>query len=106
MQAESCENATNKRPKLMMEAARIGAVHYRRHKHLSRILGNSHPNNSDEILMRLTILEVEMNDLRIKQDARYALTRHLEVLIACWAEKNAAREVAHDVSSKALRLVR
>lgn len=75
-----------KRPKLLMEAARIAAVSYNRQRDLTRLIG-AHARGSDNaILDQLTYEEAELDTLRRDHDADYRVLRHIEVLSALLAE--------------------
>lgn len=80
-----------KRPRLLVRTARIGALEYRRELHLPRLLGQSQLPRSGDALMKLAELEFELNEKRLREDAGYALTRHVDVLIAMVAEARILR---------------
>lgn len=75
------------RPRLLSRAARIGAQDYRRDLHLPRLLTTTTnlPRHS-EALIKLSEIEVDLNDKRLAGDQDYRLPRHVEVLIAIVAE--------------------
>ena len=75
-----------KRPKLLVNAARIGLVDYRRKPHLARILGGVVPSKTSAALMQLFDLENLHNRQRKTRDATYSAARHIDILIALIAE--------------------
>ncbi len=74
------------RPRLMVRAARIGAQGYSRNRHLRRILGYGSLPHPGQAVLKLMELEAGLDEDRRANDAGYALTRHLDVLIALVAE--------------------
>lgn len=74
------------RPRLMVRAARIGAQDYSRNRHLRRILGYGSLPRPGQAVLKLMELEAGLDEDRRTNDAGYALTRHLDVLIALVAE--------------------
>lgn len=80
-----------KRPKLLMEAARIASKSYDRRRDLVRLIG-AHARGSDNaILDHLTFEEAEMDTRRREGDADYRVLRHIEVLSALLAELRPSR---------------
>ncbi|MCR9145866.1 MAG: DUF6477 family protein [Rhodobacteraceae bacterium] len=75
-----------KRPRLLINAARIGLADYRRETHLPRHLGGDCPMHGPEALRRLMVLEQEMNERRRARTADYSAARHVGLLIAMMAE--------------------
>ena len=80
-----------KRPRLLINAARIGLADYRRDIHLPRHLGGQRPPRSRDALERLMALEDEMNDLRRTRAAAYSAARHVGILIAMMGEARILR---------------
>jgi hypothetical protein len=76
--------AARQRPALLVEAARRGSFAYRRANHLRRLLG-SVP-RSGEAIVKLLDLEAAYEAQRRGGEAHYAVTRHLEVMIAILGE--------------------
>lgn len=74
------------RPRLLVRTARIGAAHYSRDRDLCRILGYGHLPRPAVAILRLLDLEQEVNQQRLNGDAGYAITRHVEILIALTGE--------------------
>jgi len=77
---------TMHRPRLLIRAARAGAMEYNRNRHLQRLLGYGALPRTAPALMRLIELERGQNEKREEDDAGYSLTRHLDVLIAIVGE--------------------
>lgn len=73
-----------KRPKLLVQAARIGAMNYRRERDLSQILSKSAPTR--DALAMLVAAEDELEKTRQTGDTTYSIQRHIGVLIALVAE--------------------
>ncbi len=80
-----------KRPTLLTRAARIGAAHYQRERHLRAALDMATLPRPGEALMMLMELEAELNERRQTRDANYAPARHVGILIALLGEANALR---------------
>ncbi|MEM9129543.1 MAG: DUF6477 family protein, partial [Pseudomonadota bacterium] len=64
-----------KRPRLLINAARIGMPEYRRECHLSRHLGHEQLPQSHDALARLLELETDMNAKRRESAAGYSVSR-------------------------------
>lgn len=82
---------TLKRPRLLINAARLGLVDYRREMHLPRQLGGHRPACSRDALHQLMDLEHEMNNRRRACAAEYSAARHVGLLIAMMAEARILR---------------
>ncbi|MEM8775020.1 MAG: DUF6477 family protein [Pseudomonadota bacterium] len=80
-----------KRPRLLINAARIGMTEYRRESHLQRHLGGETLPQSSEALARLLELEVDMNTKRRESAAGYSVSRHVDILIAMMNEARLLR---------------
>lgn len=80
-----------RRPKILIRAARLGAEDYRRDIHLPRLLGYGQLPRSGDALMRLMQREAVLNDQRKARDASYSLPRHLDLLIAMVGEARILR---------------
>ncbi|WP_295316457.1 DUF6477 family protein [Roseobacter sp.] len=80
-----------RRPPLLMRAARIGAVDYRRSVHLPRLLGYGVLPRHGAALFRLMELEGTLNSQRLSDDTSYSLIRHVDVLIAMVGEARVLR---------------
>lgn len=74
------------RPRLLIRAARIGALDYRRDRHLPRLLGFGNLPKTPLAVLQLIELEQPMDQRRCDGDPGYSLTRHVEVLIALMGE--------------------
>ena len=81
------------RPQLLMRAARIGAVEYRRSAHLPRLLGYGRTPKTAAALLKLIEYEDEdqLNIQRKSGESAYNLVRHLDVLIAIVGEARILR---------------
>lgn len=90
--------STLNRPRLLVRAARIGAQDYRREIHLPRLVGFSRLPKTGEALMKLSQIEAELNARRLKNDASYSLTKHVDVLIAIVAEARLLRAGSNRVA--------
>jgi len=75
-----------RRPRLLIRAARLGEINYRRETDLRRHLGYGRLPRNGEALMALMDIESEMNTLRVMRDASYSATRHVDVMIALMGE--------------------
>lgn len=80
-----------RRPRLLIQAARIGVADYRRHIHLPRHLGSGQLPRSGPALMHLMEKESGLNALRADHDASYCATDHVDVLIAMMGEARLLR---------------
>ena len=81
------------RPRLLIRAARAGALEYNRKRHLQRLLGYGTLPRTGPALMRLIELERGINEQRKEDDAGYSLPRHLDVLIAIMGEAALLRAI-------------
>ncbi|WP_372614563.1 DUF6477 family protein [Aquicoccus sp.] len=79
------------RPRLLIQAARAGAMEYCRTAHLRRVLGPGQAPPTDTALRRLMEIESDLNDQRVAGYAGYSIVRHVDVLIALLAEARMAR---------------
>lgn len=80
-----------RRPRLLIQAARIGAVDYRRDIHLRRHLGPGPLPRSGESLLHLIEREAQINAQRRAGEAGYSVSNHVEVLIAMMGEARLMR---------------
>lgn len=79
------------RPRLLIQAARIGAATYRRDLHLRRLFeGGSIPLNA-EALTRLMDMESQLNEDRMQNAASYCAADHVDLLIAMMGEARLLR---------------
>lgn len=78
--------ASIRRPGLLIRAARFGLVDYRRDRDLRRLLGTSTPPSSERAFHALAAAEQDLEATRRLGDARYSVSRHVEVLIALLGE--------------------
>ena len=77
-----------RRPALLLRAARFGLTDYQRDRDLKRLLRESAAGGPEKTLPRLLHEENLLEEIRRAGDARYSLTRHIEVLIALLGEAN------------------
>jgi len=82
--------ATLKRPKLLMQAARVGAADYKR-KNLKRIFGTGDLPGHGQALVWLMDIEAQMNEQRQSGAAWYSPSRHIEVMVALLGEMRLMR---------------
>ncbi|MDF1669005.1 MAG: DUF6477 family protein [Roseovarius sp.] len=80
-----------RRPRLLIQAARIGASTYRRETHLRRLLDPGQPPRSDDALALLLEQEAQMNHQRQTNEAFYCAADHVDVLIAMMGEARLLR---------------
>jgi ABC-type branched-subunit amino acid transport system ATPase component len=80
-----------RRPRLLIQAARIGSVAYRRDPALRRLLGTGHVPQTGAALAHLMDMEAELNDQRRSGDLAYSASRHVEILIAMMGEARLLR---------------
>lgn len=78
--------ATLQRPRLLIRAARLGQLDYRRDRDLRRLIGTAVPLSPEVSVRRLLSEEERMEAIRCAGDVGYSLSRHIEVLIALIAE--------------------
>lgn len=81
--------ANLRRPRLLMQAARLGLGEYRRDRDLQRLVrcGLS----PDETVPTLLSQEQALEATRVAGEAGYSVARHIEVLIALLAEAQLLR---------------
>lgn len=79
------------RPRLLMRAARIGSMEYRRTAHLPRLLGYGAIPKHTAALLKLMEIEDDLNGQRKEGDSAYNLPRHIDVLIAIVGEARMLR---------------
>ncbi|WP_323769182.1 DUF6477 family protein [Antarctobacter sp.] len=84
-----------RRPRILIRASRIGAQDYRRNPHLHRLIGYGALPRPGAALMRLMEMEADLDDKRLKDDAAYSVSRHVEVLTAMMGEARILREAAY-----------
>lgn len=75
-----------RRPRLLIRAARHGLCDYRRDRDLRRLMRLSTLPSPDRALGVLVAEEAEIERNRQSGDARYSVSRHIEILIALMAE--------------------
>lgn len=79
------------RPRLLIRAARIGMLEYRRAVHLRRHLDFSPLPHSGPALIELMEMETELNRQRLGGNAAYSAARHVDILIAMMGEARSLR---------------
>lgn len=77
----------NRRPRLLITAARLGLPDYRRDRDLPRLLRGTVGGAAGDTVPTLERLEAEAEDLRRAGDGRWSATRHVDLLIALLAER-------------------
>lgn len=88
-----------RRPRLLIQAARIGAQDYRRDIHLYRHLGTRPLPRPGAALTDLLTREADMNDRRRRNDAVYSVMDHVDILIAMMGEARLLR-AAHPAQAQ------
>jgi hypothetical protein len=78
-----------RRPRLLMQAARLGLAEYRRDRDLRRLVNCGL--SPEETVPKLISEEEQLETTRLSGDAAYSVTRHIEVLIALLAEARLLR---------------
>lgn len=76
--------AQMRRPGLLMRAVRCGLPDYRRARDLRRFAPGE--TRLDRILPCLIEAEARLEDIRVRGDAGYSISAHIEVLVALIAE--------------------
>lgn len=80
-----------RRPQILIRAARVGVMDYRRSTHLRRHLGAGTLPRNGPALMRLVEMEQALNDRRLSRDASYSASAHVDLLIAMMGEARLLR---------------
>lgn len=80
-----------RRPRLLIQAARHGLCEYRRDAHLRHILGLETGADGEPALAQLLALEADENDRRLRGDAGYRVSHHVDLIIALMAEARLRR---------------
>ena len=75
-----------RRPRLLVVAARAGLLAYDRNRDLKRLMRASNAPSPDRAVAALLAEEERLEETRCAGDARYSLTRHIDLLIAMMAE--------------------
>jgi len=83
---------TLKRPRLLINAARLGAADYRREAHLPRHLGTPTPARAADALAQLIEIEETFESNRRRRMAGYSAARHVEILAAMMGEARGLRK--------------
>lgn len=80
-----------KRPRLLINAARLGVSDYRRDAHLPRHLGVAQLPQCSDALAQLMEIEHDLDCDRRAQTTGYSVAQHVEILIAVMAEARLVR---------------
>ena len=75
-----------RRPKMLMRAAQIGVVEYKRVAHLPRLLGYGRMPKQSEAILKLIEIEKNLKALREAGESADNLLRHIDVMIAIVGE--------------------
>lgn len=75
-----------RRPRLLVRAARCGAIDYNRNRDLKRVLKSSYLPSPRASVSHLLDEEARIEEIRKTKDAAYSARRHVDVLIALMAE--------------------
>lgn len=75
---------TIRRPRLLMQAARLGIGAYRRGRDLARLIGPD--SNVEQVIARLISEEEKIEETRLAGVAHYSPARHVRILSALIAE--------------------
>lgn len=82
---DQCTTLTElRRPRLLMQAARLGLADYRRERDLRRLLPDALP--TARVLSDLIAVEARMEQNRRQGGIGYSPARHVDALIALMAE--------------------
>jgi hypothetical protein len=84
--------ANLRRPRLLIRAARHGIHDYRRDRDLRRLIGAATPPSPETALAKLCDAEERIEEIRRIGDAGYSLARHVDLLIAMFAEASLLRK--------------
>lgn len=82
---------TMRRPRLLIQAARIGVADYRRETLLRRLFGGGPLPQAGEALAHLLEIEAELDAQRNSGELAYSASAHVEVLIAMMGEARLLR---------------
>lgn len=77
---------TLRRPRLLVQAARLGLSEYNRDKVLRRLTRGTAATSAKGTVHSLLAVEANLEDARKRGDASYNVSRHIEVLVALLAE--------------------
>lgn len=80
-----------RRPRLLIQAARIGGETYQRDVHLPRVLGYGQKPRGGKALMHLIDIEADLNEKRRSDDPAYDIAAHVEVLSVMMGEARLLR---------------
>jgi hypothetical protein len=77
---------TLRRPRLLVQAAKLGLADYNRERVLKRVAPTKRPQTAMGALAALIPVEETLEEARRSGDASYVPSRHVEVLIAVLSE--------------------
>ncbi|WP_209279367.1 DUF6477 family protein [Parasedimentitalea huanghaiensis] len=84
-----------RRPRLLIRAARIGAPHYCRQRHLPRLLGDCSAPKPSRLIEHLIEEEHTLDHQRRDNDPGYSIVHHINVLIALMGEAHLTPHAPH-----------
>ncbi len=74
------------RPKILMQAAKIGLQNYRRETDLKKILGARALSNHSQNISQLSDREIELEEARKSGNAAYDMNKHIQIMTALLQE--------------------
>lgn len=74
------------RPKILMQAAKIGLQTYRRETDLKKILGSRGTSDQNQIISQLSDREIELEEARKNGNAAYDMNKHIQIMTALLQE--------------------
>ena len=74
------------RPKILMQAAKIGLQTYRRETDLKKILGSRDTSGQNQIISQLSDREIELEEARKNGNAAYDMNKHIQIMTALLQE--------------------
>ncbi len=80
-----------RRPKLLIQAARIGAAEYQGKARLAKLIDAGDLMRGGSALSRLLDMEQDVNDLRKQHATSYSVAYHVELLTAVMGEARLLR---------------
>ena len=94
---------TLRRPRLLIQAAQIGAAAYRRDIHMRKHIEAGAAPCPADLLIQLIDLEADLNDRRLQGEASYSVSDHVDILAArllCAAHPSTVKAFLHFVESR------
>lgn len=74
------------RPKILMQAAKIGLQTYRRETDLKKILGSRGTSDQNQIISQLSDREIKREEARKNGNAAYDMNKHIQIMTALLQE--------------------